>query len=161
MQSLPGVSVSSEEIKKYVTEQFEARIRYSWTSGVAISRFLEGLKNKEIWGRKCNRCGRIVVPPRMYCEQCFRPNDEWVKLKDTGKVNTYSVAYVNADASRRKEPIIIAVIEIDGASPLMGILHYLGEVQPDDVRIGMKVKAVWKDERKGSILDIRYFKPIG
>ena len=45
---------------------------------------------------------------------------------------TYSVAYVNSDASRRKEPIIVAVVEIDGASPLMGILHILGEVEPDE-----------------------------
>jgi hypothetical protein len=34
-------------------------------------------------------------------------------------------------------------------------------VKPGDVKIGMKVKAVWKParERKGDITDIRYFKP--
>ena len=70
-----------------------------------------------------------MVPPRMYCELCFRPTDAWVRLKDTGRVVTYSVSYVNADASRREgeQPIVVAVIEIEGASPMMGMLHVLGE----------------------------------
>jgi probable rRNA maturation factor len=42
-----------------------------------------------------------------------------------------------------------------------GILHLLGEVEPKDVEIGMKVEAVWKPakEREGAITDIRYFRP--
>jgi uncharacterized OB-fold protein len=40
-------------------------------------------------------------------------------------------------------------------------MHLLGEVAPDDVSIGMAVEAVWmpEEERRGSILDIRYFRP--
>ena len=98
----------------------------------------------------------------MYCENCFRPNDHWVRLSDTGRVMTYSISYVNADASRRSAPIIVGVIELDGAGKDMGILHLLGEVSPQNVSIGMPVKAVWKDaeERIGAITDIMYFKPL-
>jgi uncharacterized OB-fold protein len=41
-------------------------------------------------------------------------------------------------------------------------MHLLGEVDPQQVEIGMKVQAVWKpaEEREGSILDIKYFKPV-
>ena len=105
-----------------------------------------------------------MVPPRMYCEQCFRPTDEWARLRDTGRVLTYSVSYVNADASRREgeEPIVVAVVEIEGASPMMGMLHLLGEVSLEELAVGMRVKAVWKPrgERSGAITDIRYFRPI-
>jgi hypothetical protein len=98
----------------------------------------------------------------MFCEKCFRPTDEWVYLQDTGTVNTYSISYIRWDASRVPEPSIPAVIDIDGASPGMGILHLLGDVSPDDVKIGMRVRAVWKParQRTGSVLDIRYFRPI-
>jgi uncharacterized OB-fold protein len=53
------------------------------------------------------------------------------------------------------------VIRLDGTSE-GGFLHLLGEVAPDDVRAGMEVEAVWKPpgERAGSILDIRYFRPL-
>ena len=127
-------------------------------------RYLKELKNGKIIARKCNKCGRIMIPPRMFCELCWRPTDEWVYCKDTGRINTYSICNVNWDASRIKKgekPHLPAVIEIDGASPGMGIMHILGEVDPDDIKIGMKVKAVWKKpaEREGSITDILYFKP--
>jgi len=119
------------------------------------------MKNGRIIGRRCHRCRRTVVPPRMFCEQCFRPTDEWVYLKDTGRVNTYSISYIRWDATRVDEPTIPAVVEIDGANKGMGFLHLLSEVKPDDVKIGMRVKAVWKRprDRVGSIRDILYFKP--
>lgn len=62
----------------------------------------------------------------------------------------------------------LSVIEIDGASPGMGIMHLLGEVGDDldsilaRVKVGTRFEAVWKprDGREGSITDIRYFRPV-
>ncbi len=162
----PGTEITSEEARagRYLVTRYETDLRYSWSSGKATSRFLGGLRDGELWGRLCRGCGRTMIPPRMYCELCFRPTDEWVRLQDTGKVVTYSVSYVNADASRREgeEPILVAVIEIEGASQMMGLLHVLGEVSPDELLVGMKVEAVWKPEveRHGAITDIRYFRPF-
>lgn len=159
----PGNEIGPRELEagRFLSTHYETSLRYSWTSGVAISRFLDGLKEGQLWARKCNKCGRVLIPPRMYCEEDFRPTDGWVRVKDTGTVNTFSISYVNNDASRRKKPIVVSVIEIDGASPEMGILHLLGEVEPAKVEIGMKVRAVWKPKsrREGAITDIAYFKP--
>jgi uncharacterized OB-fold protein len=163
--SYPGTEISANELRagRYLIISHTADLKYAWATGEAISRFLGGLRDGELWGRRCRRCRRTMVPPRMYCEVCFRPTDEWVRLRDTGRVVTYSISYVNADASRREgeEPILVAVIEIDGATPMMGVLHLLGEVDPHDVAVGMKVEAVWKPkgERRGAITDIRYFRP--
>ena len=160
-----GTEISAEQAREgaYLLTRYQTELSYSWSSGKAISRFLAGLREGELWGRRCSRCDRTLVPPRMYCEMCFRPTDDWVKLESRGRVVTYSVSYVNADATRRKgeEPILIAVIEIGGASPLMGILHLLGEVEADEVAVGMEVEAVWKPQgkRQGAITDIRYFRP--
>ncbi|MBI3859854.1 MAG: Zn-ribbon domain-containing OB-fold protein [Thaumarchaeota archaeon] len=163
MKEYRGTEIGLDEVKagKYLFTNYDTVLRYSWTSGVAISRFLSGLKEGQLWARKCNNCGRTLIPPRMYCEECYRPTDEWVRVKDTGTVNTFSISYVNNDASRRKKPILVSVIDIDGASPGMGILHLLGGVEPKKVRVGMKVKAVWKkkSEREGAITDIDHFEP--
>jgi uncharacterized OB-fold protein len=164
ISNYPGVEITPEDVRgqKYLLTRYETDLRYAWSSGVATSRFLRGLREKELWGRECDDCGRVLVPPRMYCEACYRPTDRWVRLKDKGKVVTFSIAHVNSDASRRKEPILVSVIEIAGASPLMGILHLLGEVRPEKVRIAMPVEAVWRSdgERTGAITDIRYFRPM-
>ncbi len=150
---------------KVLTLHKKPNLKYAWDNGPAIDRYLAELKKGRIIARKCNKCRRIMIPPRMFCELCWRPTDEWVYVEDTGVVNTFSICYVNWDASRIKKgdkPHLPAVIEIDGASDGMGILHVLGEVEPDKVKIGMKVKAVWKkpEEREGAITDILYFKPM-
>ena len=164
IKEFPGLSLSEEDFtNSNVLFNFDKLNGvYEWDTGVGIGTYLASLKNAVILGSHCPSCRRIVVPPRTICEWCYRPMDEYVPLKDTGTVNTFSLCYVTWDVKRIKVPQIPAVIEIDGASPLHGIMHMLGEVNPEDVKVGMRVQAVWKPprERVGSINDIRYFKPI-
>jgi uncharacterized protein len=160
----PGVEITSDDVKaeKYLVNAYRTRLGYAWTSGVAMGRYLQGLRDGQIWGRHCPRCDRVLIPPRMYCERCYSTTETWVRVRDTGRVVTYSIAYVNFDASRRMEPILVAIIELDGASPMTGILHLLGDVGPQAVKVGLAVKAVWKDahKRSGAITDIRHFAPM-
>jgi uncharacterized OB-fold protein len=160
-----GVEISSDEMRsgKYAITPYSALFRYDWAAGEAVGRFLTELKEGRIVGRRCKECGRILVPPRMFCEEDFRETDEWVYVKDTGTVKTYSVSYLNADASRTKKPTVVAVVALDGASEGMGFLHLIQGVAPEKMRIGMRVKAVWrpKAQRRGAITDIRCFKREG
>src|ERR671910_847677 len=84
---------------------------------------------------------------------------------ERGKIflNSYAPAlcYVSWDVRRLKQPEIPAVIEIDGASRGMGILHLISKVAPRDVHVGMRVTAVWRtaSKRTGSITDIAYWMP--
>jgi hypothetical protein len=168
MSKLPGSPYSSDDFKKgkimYVEDRPDAK--YRWSAGIAMSRFLEELKKGKIIGIKCSKCNRIYVPPRVFCSYCFDATSEWVYVKDTGIVNTAVISYIAADRGRLGEPMIIAVIELEGASPGMGILHKLGNVDPEEVKtrriFGKRVKAVWKseEEREGAITDILYFEPI-
>ena len=153
---------SDFEQGKVITVTHKPDARYAWDAGVAIGRYLQELKNGRLIARVCHECRRIMIPPRMFCERCFRPTDEWALVQDTGTIKTFSLCYITWDMIRLEHPQIPAVIDIDGASAGMGIMHLLGEVDPAAVHIGMRVQAVWKPaaERQGSITDIRYFKPI-
>jgi hypothetical protein len=169
MKPFSGTSLTDHALStgEVLTSEWHVKSEYSWDAGLAISTFLDGLKEGRILGTRCPECRRIVVPPRAFCELCFRPINDWIGLPDTGKINTYSVSYVNWDATRRQTPEVAAVIEIDGASPGIGILHLLGEVGATleeittRLKIGTPVEAVWKpsEEREGAITDIRYFRP--
>src|SRR5258708_21847716 len=141
-----GREMTPHEVKqgKYLDIVYKFEPKYRWAAGVAISRFLTELKEGKIFARKCHKCERILVPPRMYCEQCYRPTDEWVQVKDTGTVNTFSISHVGTDARRLKTPILVPSVDMDGAGPGMGILHNLGAVEPSKISIGMNVQAVWK-----------------
>jgi len=55
--------------------------------------------------------------------------------------------------------VAYALVRLDGADT--GFLHLLGEADTKGLRIGMRVEAVFGEERVGNILDIRYFRPQG
>jgi len=164
IKHFPGTSLSEQDITSGKVLSFHDQLegKYAWDTGIGIGRYLEALKEGYLLGAYCHYCRKTVIPPRTVCEWCYHPMDKFVPLKDTGTVNTFSLCYVTWDVQRIKEPEIPAVIEIDGASPLHGILHKLGEVDPDQVQIGLRVQAVWKPaaEREGAITDILYFKPL-
>jgi len=165
IKHFPGEEIETKDFRegKVLFESFHPKAKYAWSAGIAISRFLEELKNGRIIATTCSKCKRIMVPPRIYCERCFKPTDGWTYVKDTGVINTFSVSFIAADASRLKEPIVVAIINLDGASEGMGIVHRIEEYGDwREIKIGMRVKAVWKppEERTGAITDIKYFKPI-
>jgi uncharacterized OB-fold protein len=159
-----GTPLDAGDLKAAETflTHYAPRLGYAWDTGEAIGRYLAELKHGRLIARRCQKCKRVMIPPRMFCERCFRPTDDWVYVKDTGTVNTFSLCYVRWDVRRLQQPEIPAVIEIDGASPGMGILHLIRKVNPSHVHVGMRVAAKWKppSQRSGSITDIAYWAPI-
>lgn len=158
---LPGTSLNEEALEsgKVFLNVYAPNLQYRWDTGQAIGRYLDDLKQGHLSARRCHQCRRVMIPPRMFCERCFRPTDEWVRLQDTGKIITFSLCHVSWNVTRLAEPEIPAVIAIDGASENMGILHKIKHGAPKEVRVGMAVRAVWKtpEARTGSITDIEHW----
>jgi uncharacterized OB-fold protein len=164
ISSYAGTSLREEDFTtgRVLTETGSPGAEYSWDRGVAIGRYLAELKQGRLVGCCCRACGRILYPPRAFCEECFHPTTEWVTLRDFGTIQTFAICHIAWDASRVSTPSIPAVIAIDGASPGMGLLHLIGDVEPDQVKVGQRVRAVWRppEQRKGDITDIAYFAPV-
>jgi len=139
-------------------------VPYQWTTGPAVGKFLTELRdNKKIMGLRCPKCKRLFVPPlELFCGRCFVEMKDWVEVSEEGKVISYTV--VNLPLPEPCQPPLpppyaLAAIRLEGADT--EIIHLLGEVEFEKIKIGMPVKAVWKEKREGSILDIEHFKPRG
>ena len=131
----------------------------TFSAGAVGSRFLIELRDKKrIMGMRCPTCNRVYVPARSICKDCFEQLDEWVEISDKGTVLTYATDYETKSIQPTGAPIVYGIIQLDGADT--GFVHMLGEVDPEQLRVGMRVQAVFRKEREGSILDIKYFKPI-
>jgi len=131
--------------------------RYS--AGAVGSRFLIEIRDKKrITGTRCPTCNRVYVPARSICKDCFGQLDEWVEVSDRGTVLTYTVCSQPNQVQPVETPLVYGIIQLDGADT--GLVHMLGEVDPEQLRIGMRVQAVFKEQREASILDIKYFKPL-
>ena len=137
----------------------EMPITSRYTAGLAGEKFLRAIKDEgKFLGSHCDRCGITYVPARQFCERCMDELDETVDIGTQGEVHTFTLLFENLDGTPREEPEIVAFISLgDG-----GLVHKLDEVELDDLDIGMPVEAVLKPkgEREGSILDIKYFKPV-
>ena len=172
---LPGTYLKEKEMYQLPgIVEHRPDAKYSFSAGQAVSRFLEGLKQGRILGKRCPRCGRVYVPPRSYCEYCFAPTAEWVEVSGEGEVNTAVVSYISTFRERLEEPEIIAVIRLYAPGytgkkdeyEFPGIFHKLCGVKPEDVMsgrvIGMRVRPRWKppERRVGSITDIECFEPV-
>ena len=151
----------SQQLKDQELLVYKSRIKvpYTWSVGEVGSRFLTELKdNKKIWGTKCPSCGVVFVPPKKSCTYCFVPISEWVEVKDEGVLETYTVVRYDSDLIPQKSPQVIGIVLLDGSDT--GLVHLIGDVPPDKIKVGMRVKAVFDNDRKGLITDIKHFKPI-
>ncbi len=130
-----------------------------YTAGAVGSRFLIELRdNKRIMGTRCPACDKVYVPARSVCKYCFAQLDKWIEVSDTGTVETYTVAGQQNGVQPVDPPIIYGIIQLDGAST--GLVHMLSEIEFEKLAVGIRVKAVFNEKRVGSILDIKYFKPL-
>jgi hypothetical protein len=129
-----------------------------YTYGLAGERFFREIKDSgRILGTRCNSCNRTYVPAAIFCERCLHEITDWIDMGTQGELVTFTVLHVNLDGSPREKPLTVGFIRFgDG-----GLIHYLDEIEPDQVKIGMIFEAVFKPqaERQGSILDISYFRP--
>lgn len=139
----------------------EIPLEYVYTAGRAGEAFFRNLKEKGTFlAARCEKCDITYVPPRIYCEKCFaRLEDSYVDVGADGVVHTFTVVFKNLDGSEKEKPAILAMINIEGTDG--GLVHYVGDIEPDDVYIGLPVVPVLKpeNERQGGITDILYFTP--
>jgi uncharacterized OB-fold protein len=141
----------------------EAEQPFDWSAGKYTSKFLAEIRdNKRILGIRCPKCGMVMVPPRKVCGECFVPMEELVELSGKGTVYSYTVlsfGFVDPDTGKQRPvPYTSANIKLDGCDNTFP--HFLEETDPAKLRVGMRVEAVFEEERKGHLLDIRHFRTI-
>lgn len=140
-------------------------IPYEYAAGASAARFFEELKtNQRIMATRCPSCERTLLPPRAFCERCFVPTSEWVEVGPKGTVDSFTITY-QAFPGLPDPPYTIALIKLDRAST--SLAHFLSGVDAknpegilDRIKAGLRVEAVFKPERRGSILDIESFRPV-
>lgn len=150
-----------QDLSKIEPQVYKSMISvpYDWWAGDTATRFFRTIANEcKFVGTKCEKCNKVFVPPRKTCPQCLTPGLGWVNLGDEGELVTFTVARKKLAAIPYEVPAIYGLIRIDGASTAM--LHRIAEIDPAQVKIGMRLKAKFADERKGHITDIEYFKPV-
>jgi uncharacterized OB-fold protein len=130
------------------------RLHYEHTASPGESAYLRGLAEHRLLGQRCGVCGRVYVPPRGTCPADGVPTREEVELPETGTVTTFCVVNVGYPGQRVTPPYVAAAVLLDGAD--IAFQHLVLGCEPGEVRMGLRVRAVWGDAGT-----ISHFAPSG
>ncbi len=119
------------------------------------SPFFAGLANKTLLGSKCTKCFYIFATPRSHCMECGAKT-EWYELPKQGEVHTFTTCYFGGEAFLKETPFTLILVEFEGVNTLF--LSRLVGVKPENVKIGMKIKARFLRNSKFKSTDV-YFVP--
>ena len=133
-----------------IVEQ-KIQIPYSYVAGPAVGHFLTGLKDRVFYASECPACGRKTVPPLSYCGRCWKPIGRFVPVGPRAVLESFAGG---PDDSNPR--MLYALIRLNGADTCLA--HLLELAPGETARIGAEVEPVWREERTGSVLDIRCFR---
>jgi uncharacterized OB-fold protein len=129
------------------------RLHYMHTASPGESFYLRGLAERRLLGQRCGVCGQVYVPPRGTCPADGVPTHEEVELAQSGTVTTFCIVNVGYPGQKVTPPYVAAAILLDGADIAFG--HLVLGCDASEVRMGMRVTAVWGDE------GVSHFEPNG
>ena len=164
----------------------ELEFPYQHSTGPVIGRFLTALRDEgRLYGIECRTCRLVLVPPQDYCEMCggslaiaASPQEpgpgnapapgpastpgaaeasNWREVGPEGELTTFAVVRRPQGIHPLPAPFAYALVRLDGADT--DLLHIVRAADYAVLRAGLRVRAVWKAERRGSILDISHFEP--
>ena len=123
--------------------------------------YLRGLQQGMLLGATSGENGKVYFPPREADPATGRALDQFVELSDKGTVTTFAIINIPFAGQRIKPPYVAAYILLDGAD--IPFLHLVTEIDASDVRMGMRVQAVWKPREEWGlgIDNIEHFRPTG
>jgi len=150
----------SEEKKAVKAIVTPTRLEYDISPGTATTRSLRGIQEGRILGQRCPECHKVYVPPRGSCPRCGVLTRDEVEVSGKGTVTTFCIVRVPSSNIDLPLPYTAGQILLDGADiPFLALIQ---ECEAEEVRMGMRVEAVWKprEEWGPSLGNIRYFRPI-
>jgi uncharacterized OB-fold protein len=99
-----------------------------------IEQFYKFLQQSKLMAAKCLKCGKIHLPPRPLCDNCYSTEFQWVEISGKGKLLTYSVIHVAPPQFQSLTPYTVGIIELEGGLKIPGMIQNLKQEQ---LKIGM------------------------
>ena len=101
-----------------------------------IEQFYKFLIEKKLMAAQCLQCGKIHLPPRPICDNCFSQDFEWVRVSGRGKLLTYTVISVAPEQFQALAPYAVGIVQLENGLKIPGIIQGLKQEQ---LKIGMEL----------------------
>jgi len=136
-----------------------------FSTGPIMGRFLQELRdNKRIMALVVKKNNRFLLPPREVDAWSLEEGTEWVEVGPEGTIREFDLIYYASPdpltGETREVPYCIGWIMLDGVTSDSPLWHLVKYSDPEAVRSGMRVRAVFAEKRVGAIEDIEHFEVI-
>lgn len=150
--------------EEYLFTDITMDLTWQTDPGRVMNDFFARLKDEAVlYGMKCGCCGHVYLPPRPICGDCWAEMDDMVALGLEGTVVGKTICHYkilnSLTGKPRKTPFVLGLIQLDGADTTLN--HFIEAPDPDQVKIGDRVRIVFRDELEGNVGDIVHFKWLG
>ncbi|MGH3383884.1 MAG: Zn-ribbon domain-containing OB-fold protein [Nocardioidaceae bacterium] len=140
-------------------------LSYRHALGTTVGGFLDGLKKKQLLGRKCPGCTRVLFPARSFCDRCHTATEDWVEVGHRGTLEMFTIVVEPFPGMRVSPPYVLAYALLDGADT--AVVGYLKGIDLSDIdaaatslRTSMPIDVAFTDEPEGQVTDF-WFEPRG
>jgi uncharacterized OB-fold protein len=90
-----------------------------------IDQFYKFLRQGKLMAGKCLKCGKIHLPPRPLCDNCFSQEFEWVNVSGKGKLLTYTVIHVAPQQFQALTPYAVGILKLENGLKIPGMIQGL------------------------------------
>ncbi|MDT5227714.1 MAG: uncharacterized protein QOH94_1507 [Mycobacterium sp.] len=155
------VSDQTDDREPVTVQVTPSSIEIQHTASLPETAFLRGLEEGKLLGARTGDSGKVYFPPKEADPATGQELDNFIELPDKGTVTTFAIINIPFAGQRIKPPYVAAYVLLDGAD--IAFLHLIQEIDATEVRMGMRVEAVWKPREDWGlgIDNIEYFKPTG
>jgi len=99
-----------------------------------IEQFYKFLREGKLMAGKCVKCGKIHLPPRPLCDNCYSQEFEWVNVSGKGKLATYTVISIAPQQFQDLTPYAVGIVQLESGLKIPGMIQ---EVKEEELKIGM------------------------
>ena len=99
-----------------------------------IEQFYKFLSQGKLMAGKCQRCGKIHLPPRPLCDNCFSQQFTWIPVSGKGKLVTYTIIHIAPQQFQALAPYAVGIVQLENGAKIPGMIT---AVPHDQLQIGM------------------------
>jgi uncharacterized OB-fold protein len=101
-----------------------------------VEQFYRHINQGKLLGGKCKKCGKVHLPPRPLCDNCYSTDFEWTEIPTKGKLLTYTVIHIAPTQFQSMAPYAMGIVQLEHGLTISGMIR---GVALDQIKIGMKL----------------------
>jgi uncharacterized OB-fold protein len=107
-----------------------------------IEQFYKHIHQGRFLGGKCKKCGKVHLPPRPLCDNCFSKEFEWVEIPKQGKLLTYTIIHVAPMQFQEMTPYAVGIVQFEKGVRIPGMIR---GIPLEMIRIGMQLTVEFEE----------------